>query len=880
MDRPLDRGYTAAPIPAWRTRWAGAAVRTGSPLPFWLQAVALVALVKIALSFGGAALMQPAPARGAPPAVFLAHVVVYTGAGLCLLVMGRRDRRAVFLGLFFLLVATSFANPLLLLLGRGMPGLAPGVRFLESVQVEAYQPYLFWMFVRDFPRHRRIPERRSRFRWTLRGTLALGTLLLLVNLALAFDPLGAGGQPVARWLGRNAPGSLYWPLLFVAMVPAVVYALRQGRWARPDERRRVRLVVAGLVAGVAPIIVLTLLAMVVPAFARYWVRPEAARTLGIVVYPAILSIPVVTAYAVLVHKALDLRLIVRRALRYALARYTIALVAAAPILAVLWVVYARREQSVAELSTGSTGLLLVAAMAAGVAMIVLRPRALDALDRRFFREQYDAQQILTTLVEQTRTAQSPGEMAGIVAREIDRALHLRFVATLVFNPAARVLEAPDGALPPLALAAKLARRIEAAAAPLEVDWERPGGWLPALPEEEQRWLSDPGIRLLVPVSAADGSLLGAVALGEKRSELPFTADDRRLLAAIAASMALWVEVRLLAPAPRADAAGHTALLAGPARECPGCHRVHPPGTTQCQRCGGGTDTAPVPLVLNGKFRLVERIGSGGMGVVYRAADLSLDRDVAIKTLPRVSPREAARLREEARAMASVVHPNLALIFAAETWNGVPMLVVEYLSGKTLAERLEKGRLPADEAVEIVATLVPALARLHAAGILHRDIKPSNIGFAADGTPKLLDFGLARVLEAAELNGGGAEWPGRMDGGPEPWDGGETGGWLGTPLYLSPEAARGDPPDGSVDLWALSLVLFEAVAGRHPYAGEPAPRVLLRVYDGVVPDIRRLVPDVPPPVAEFLRDALHVDPRRRPATAAEMGQRLHALRAVR
>jgi serine/threonine-protein kinase len=109
--------------------------------------------------------------------------------------------------------------------------------------------------------------------------------------------------------------------------------------------------------------------------------------------------------------------------------------------------------------------------------------------------------------------------------------------------------------------------------------------------------------------------------------------------------------------------------------------------------------------------------------------------------------------------------------------------------------------------------------------------------------------------------------------------GETGAWLGTPLYLSPEAAKGEPPDVSVDLWALSLVLFEAVAGRHPFDGEPVHRVLLRVFDGVVPDIRRLASDVQLPLAEFLCDALHVDRRRRPATAVELRHRLQLLRAA-
>jgi serine/threonine protein kinase len=202
-------------------------------------------------------------------------------------------------------------------------------------------------------------------------------------------------------------------------------------------------------------------------------------------------------------------------------------------------------------------------------------------------------------------------------------------------------------------------------------------------------------------------------------------------------------------------------------------------------------------------------------------------------------------------------------------------VVEYLPGGTLDARLARGPLSSQEAVATAAELALALARLHDAGVLHRDIKPSNIGFAADGTPKLLDFGVARVLEAArEAAAAPVEWLTAATPIPAATDPAE---WGGTPLYLSPEAVAGHRPDVSFDLWALCMVLYESVAGRHPFADDPPARALLRIYDAAVPDARELAPELPPPLTAFLRDALHGDPRRRPASARELHQHLQSLR---
>lgn len=234
-------------------------------------------------------------------------------------------------------------------------------------------------------------------------------------------------------------------------------------------------------------------------------------------------------------------------------------------------------------------------------------------------------------------------------------------------------------------------------------------------------------------------------------------------------------------------------------------------------------------------------------------------------------------------MAAVSHPNLALIFGAESWFGVPMLIVEYLPGGTLDHRLARERLPLEEAIETASGVAAALARLHESGILHRDIKPSNIGFTAEGTPKLLDFGLARVLEAAQQADPQAaqlhpaeaagSWPSiRSAAGVS-----AAGGLVGTLPYLSPEAVSGEAPDAGFDLWALCMVLYEMIAGQHPLADGTPHAIQLRIAEADIPDIREYASDVPAPIAEFLREALAPRRGRRPASARELGRRLRELR---
>jgi serine/threonine-protein kinase len=217
-------------------------------------------------------------------------------------------------------------------------------------------------------------------------------------------------------------------------------------------------------------------------------------------------------------------------------------------------------------------------------------------------------------------------------------------------------------------------------------------------------------------------------------------------------------------------------------------------------------------------------------------------------------------------MASFVHPNLAMIFGLETWRGVPILVVEFLPGGSLSQRVSRANDPLF-AVDLGRKLAGAVAALHQKGMLHRDIKPANIGFSEDVEPKLLDFGLAQIIEesrveldqnfALSVGSTGDRHDGRLT---------RTDQVVGTPLYLSPEVLRGGQPSPDQDLWSLHLVLWETVAGRHPLEGLPKDDALDLLLGARIPSIRNERPDCPKELAELLDRGLSRSMAARPASA--------------
>ncbi|MGH8235586.1 MAG: protein kinase domain-containing protein [Steroidobacteraceae bacterium] len=267
----------------------------------------------------------------------------------------------------------------------------------------------------------------------------------------------------------------------------------------------------------------------------------------------------------------------------------------------------------------------------------------------------------------------------------------------------------------------------------------------------------------------------------------------------------------------------------------------------------------------GPYEISSVLGVGGMGAVYRARDVVLGRNVALKTLPTPSAADAervARFRREAQILASLNHPNIAAIYGLDESHGVPVLVLELVEGPTLADRVERGALPLDEILPVARQIADALGAAHALGIVHRDLKPANIKVRPDGTVKVLDFGLAKVLEST-ADAAGAPQSSAITGPTLT----RVGMILGTAACMSPEQARGRDVDKRSDIWSFGCVLFEMLTGRHSFEGEDVSDTLATVLTKD-PDWNLLPPNTPPQIRRLLRRCLVKDRARRLADVAD------------
>ena len=259
------------------------------------------------------------------------------------------------------------------------------------------------------------------------------------------------------------------------------------------------------------------------------------------------------------------------------------------------------------------------------------------------------------------------------------------------------------------------------------------------------------------------------------------------------------------------------------------------------------------------YEIVEQLGAGGMGEVYRARDPKLGRDVAIKVLPGAfldNPERRARFEREARVLASINHPHIGAIYGVEDADGYRALVLELIEGETLAGRITTaGRLPVDEALGIARQIAEALEAAHEKGIVHRDLKPANIMLNAAGSVKVVDFGLAR------FDGGDASGSPIANSPTLTYGGTVEGVILGTAVYLSPEQARGRAVDKRADIWAFGCVLFEMLTGLRVFGRETVSDSIAAIL-GQEPDWKALPADLPNRIEHLLRRCLTKDPRRR------------------
>ena len=852
---------------------------TGGASP-WMRALVGLGVVKVCAASVAVAVGPHAGVTASAPLpafIYLALAWALVASGMFLLARNQGDRRVAALGAVFVVGGASYASEAF---GRAIAmvpaSVAPWAELLGATREEAFIPALLWLFVQGFPAvpAHVVPQRLAPF--MVRASIACGAGLVAANLALHVSPAWA-------WLqvfDAQSPNGLFVLVVYgltMLCLPALVW---KAAYAHADERRRAVIFVLGLAAGIAPTVAVAALGSVWPSLDQFVSHHLASVSL--VLYAFLLTTPVTTGYAVIVERVLEVRALAGQTLRYLLAKTSLALLVVVPLAAAGAAAYAHRHLTLAELASQGTVRWLLAMAGVGLGAAALRTPLMAAVDRAFFRHDADHPALIERFAMVCRQSRSLEDLeralsaCGASAFAAERAV-------LLWSPGHRLDFVPvSGAARPLAHDAVVVGALEHVGSALLCNLESLTSPVHLLPRDERQWLVDHDIGIIGAISNQQGTAIGLVGFARKRSGLAYEDEDRAFVAALTAAASAIVGdaspgwrlhgSETAGADPRGDA--------GQAVECRGCGGVFRADVTRCPRgCSAALIPAAVPWLAFGKFRVEARIGAGGMGVVYRATDISLDRPVALKTLPLVSPEGARRLRNEARAMAAIQHPNLAVVYAVETWRGTPVLVVEYLPGGTLADRLRGRPLTTGEMLRLGRVLADVLQALHASALVHRDIKPSNIAFDASGTPKLLDFGLSYLLDVAPLDG---------------TEGASSDAWLdvsrsrasamsvwgcGTPLYVAPDVIDGAAPSPAMDLWSVAVVLYESIAGRHPFAGATVRDVVERIRRGEVPDVRTFSPACPEPVAAFLATALSRDRLARPADAGVLRAHLDHLTAT-
>jgi len=265
-----------------------------------------------------------------------------------------------------------------------------------------------------------------------------------------------------------------------------------------------------------------------------------------------------------------------------------------------------------------------------------------------------------------------------------------------------------------------------------------------------------------------------------------------------------------------------------------------------------------PNSVVGQYRIEAQIGSGTYGVVFRAKDTTLERPVALKIF-KPGNSLSRRMLDEARAAAALNHPNVCTVYAVDDSDGISMIVMEHVDGHALKKRIDGGPLPLDEVLSHTRQIAQGMASAHAHKIVHGDLKPANIMITREGLVKIMDFGLAR---RDAINSPTSET--------SSWSTASSSGLSGTPDYMSPEQARGEPATAQSDVFALGLAMYEMVTGQKAVRGAGLLNVL-RQIDTL--DADRYAADMPEPLASILRRALALDIRQRDITMAEIAERL-------
>jgi tRNA A-37 threonylcarbamoyl transferase component Bud32 len=794
----------------------------------------------------------------------LVQIVVFTLAALALFLLRSSDLTAQLSVIALALSAVGGGGPLLGV-ERVLP---PGLDRLMAVFSWLAGPLAFPVIALAVLYFPTVSARLRQHRWLHAVpflaaapmiVLATATSLYLVGVDRLLDAAVWDATHPAAYFASFAAG------LAINVVVIIEGSQRYRFNQDGNQRRRIRMALYTAIPGVLAFavkdgtpILASLLGLQPPSFSG----AVTAFLEALVLLPAF-----GLTYAVGVARVLGPRMVLRRSIQYALASRTLTVLAILPAAALVVTLF---KNNLSEIVT-SGSVVYLALLVASALGLRYRDRARQWLDQRFFREEYDARKILLSLASQVRFETDPAVLSALVVHQIEEALHPESIAMLVsgIEDGRLASVARIGAdIPSLPLQSGVVTMLRWSDEPLEIFLDDPRSPARRLPPAELAWLEGTGTALIVPVLGQDRSLVGALALGPKRSEEAYTAEDRQLLATIASQLGLGLDVaRLRRRAEDRPSATTRALepVLTPMMECPRCGRCEDAGVEVCPTDGSTMKPAgAVPRVLDNKYRIEQSIGRGGMGAVYRARDVRLDRLVAVKVVRAelLQDLEARRrFRREAQIVARLQHPGIVSIFDFGTFaDGGAYLVMELVRGEDLRRVLQReGALDPARAARILSAVCHAIEAAHRDGVLHRDLKPENILLpaAGDTEAKVLDFGVAKLIGDPAADSRTVEEVTLT----------AAGSIVGTPAYMAPEQLRGAPPDHRTDVFALGVVAYEMLSGELPFSRGSLADVILAQDRGATP-LSSVVPHLSPSLERVVMRALEADPHRRPPSPQE------------
>jgi hypothetical protein len=744
--------------------------------------------------------------------LFLLVALAFLGNGLLVGLFRPGD----ITGRYGFAVSMLLAMFMLWLASNPLGGMLHGFALSVSLALSSVLPLhvLFaYLFFAAFPES--APERGG-WRWLRAALIALAVALwapaILVNFIRA-----TGSAPAvlyehysayAFFVSVLAPAQLFF--LAIAVTASLAVGRRNyRRLAEGDLLRRLRWVVWGTLAGALPSIAIQVIwgLLLAAGVEQQWTGFITVATR--ISNALVIVLPITMTYAILKHRVLGIQVVIRLGLQYLLAANVLRALLFLPAAGIVLVFATNPDKTLGQLLTGRAAWFNLALLAGTALSLRYRAPLSMAIDKRFFREAYDGEQILRRLADSVNQLDSIAEISQMLSRELEAALHARFVSVLYRNEhrpkfsetystmeLGNPLDLPDSAV----LVSLLEERGTAQS------WS---GLRSSVPEHEAAWMDARKPDLLLPVPGSDGHLLGIVLLGQKSSEEPYTRKDQEMLHAVAAQIGLVAEnLSLRERVQRQRQAQHEVLAQLESRqvnivkECPACGTCYDSSATRCERDGAELAlTLPVERVIDGKYRLDRLVGKGGMGAVYQAQDLRLSRTVAVKVMTGARFGNAAAIRRftrEARASARLDHPNIVRMHdCGELGSSGAYLVMEYVAGATWGASLRRaGVFPPLAAAGLLDQLLSGVEAAHRAHIIHRDLKPANIVIAGT-TVKILDFGLAKVLEM-ELA--------------DPQSVTVAGAVMGTLGYMSPEQLMGEEVDERTDIYALGVIALETLTG--------------------------------------------------------------------